>query len=115
MLISIITSEAQVEHVLETAGKTLVILDFYVDWCCPCHIMDKYLKDISHYYRATVLKIDVDQFHGLANRYRVTSMPTFIFIKQGKMIDIANISRNSAANVELTAANVEPEAANVEW
>lgn len=87
MLISIIKSEAELGNVFRTARNTLVILDFYADWCPPCHIMDKYLKAISHYYRATVLKIDVNQFQRLADTYQVMSVPTFIFIKHGKKLD----------------------------
>uniref|UniRef100_A0A1B0G0S6 Thioredoxin domain-containing protein n=1 Tax=Glossina morsitans morsitans TaxID=37546 RepID=A0A1B0G0S6_GLOMM len=71
MLISIIKSEVELGNVFGTARNTLVILDFYADWCPPCHIMDKYLKAISHYYRATVLKIDVNQFQRLADRYQL--------------------------------------------
>uniref|UniRef100_A0A1A9WX06 Thioredoxin domain-containing protein n=1 Tax=Glossina brevipalpis TaxID=37001 RepID=A0A1A9WX06_9MUSC len=101
MTISTLKSAAELDYILETAGNILVVLDFYAVWCPPCQFMDQYLKAYPNLYKTIIVKIDVDKFQEVARKYRVASMPTFIFIKNGQ-----KMSSFSGANTELFSKKI---------
>lgn len=74
---------------VRTAGSKLIVADFMADWCGPCRQMAPKLQAIERSYgtRCSVLKVNVDECSTLAATYHVRSMPTFVFIKNGKEVD----------------------------
>lgn len=82
------SSETTFEHdVLESDVPVLV--DFYADWCAPCHAVAPALESLAQDYKgqAKVVKVDIDAAPELANKYNVRSIPTLLFIDDGKVID----------------------------
>ncbi len=60
------------------------LVDFYADWCGPCKMLHPVLESLDKLI--DIIKINVDKFDDLANEYKVMSIPTIIFFKDGKMI-----------------------------
>ena len=63
-----------------------IILDIYATWCGPCQQMEPILeeleKEFGHQY--TFAKLNVDEAREISiKEYGVTSVPTFVFIKDG--------------------------------
>ncbi|MDF1823460.1 MAG: thioredoxin family protein [Verrucomicrobiales bacterium] len=67
----------------------LRILKFEADWCGPCQqmkpIFEKVSKSLSS--KASFQTINVDKQPGLADRYKVSVLPTVIAVKGGKEVD----------------------------
>jgi thioredoxin 1 len=74
---------------LEKAGSLLVVVDFFATWCGPCKIIAPKLEEFAERYadKIVVLKVDVDECEDLAIKYNISSMPTFVFIKNGVQVD----------------------------
>uniref|UniRef100_A0A7V3ZV71 Thioredoxin n=1 Tax=candidate division WOR-3 bacterium TaxID=2052148 RepID=A0A7V3ZV71_UNCW3 len=68
---------------------TLVFIDFWADWCMPCKMMMPIVEELAKEYQGKVkfAKVNVDEENELAERYQVMSIPTFIFMKNGKILD----------------------------
>ena len=66
-----------------------VLIDFYAEWCGPCRMMAPVVEQFAEEYegRVKIGKINVDEESELAERFGVQSIPSFIFIKDGKVVD----------------------------
>lgn len=83
--ISLLSLQADFDAQLEAAGDKLVVVDFFATWCGPCKVIAPKLEEFADTYkdRIVVLKVDVDECENVTERYNITSMPTFVFIKGG--------------------------------
>lgn len=59
-----------------------VLVDFYAEWCGPCKMMTPVLESMND--KIKIVKVDIDKFESLANKYRIMSVPTMMFFKDGK-------------------------------
>ncbi|XP_012272610.1 thioredoxin-2 isoform X2 [Orussus abietinus] len=83
-----IKDEADLQEKLKEAGNKLVVIDFYATWCGPCKMIAPKLETLSEEMDdIVILKVDVDQCEALVSDYDVTSMPTFVFIKNGEKLE----------------------------
>ncbi len=66
-----------------------VLVDFYADWCGPCQMMGPVVSSIAEEYdgKVKVGKVNSDEESDLAARYGVMSIPNFVFIKNGQVVD----------------------------
>ncbi|OMO87500.1 Thioredoxin [Corchorus capsularis] len=75
---------------LETANasKRLVVVDFTASWCGPCRFIAPILADLAKKLpHVTFLKVDVDELKTVAQDWAIEAMPTFIFLKEGTILD----------------------------
>jgi len=85
MSIQEISNEKQLSQIIN--GKPLythIFIDFYATWCGPCKRISPKLEEFSKTYpQVKFIKIDVDKFPSLTDKYNVTAMPTFLVFKVG--------------------------------
>jgi thioredoxin 1 len=84
------------QEVLESDVPVLV--DFWADWCNPCHKLAPILKRINEDLDglAKVAKLDVDEVSSIADEYEILSIPTLIVFKNGK-VDAVKLGVHSKA------------------
>ncbi|KNA10408.1 hypothetical protein SOVF_144660 [Spinacia oleracea] len=69
-------------------SNQLLVVDFAASWCGPCKVIEPAVKAIANKFPSVEFaKIDVDELPDVAREFEVQAMPTFIFIKQGKVVD----------------------------
>jgi len=85
-LVQTITSESGFDAVTQS-GVTLV--DFFATWCGPCKRQSPILDEVAAAVagKATVIKVDTDALNGLAQKYRIESIPTLIVFKNGQVVE----------------------------
>jgi thioredoxin 1 len=65
-----------------------IVVDFTATWCGPCRIMSPIFIELSKKYPGLIfLKVDVDEVPDVTSAWEIRAMPTFLFIKEGKLID----------------------------
>ena len=75
------------QEVLESEMPVLV--DFWAEWCGPCHMVAPVVEAISNKYqdRLKVCKLNIDEAGDTASKYDVMSIPTLAVFKSGQIID----------------------------
>ncbi|MCX7796911.1 MAG: thioredoxin domain-containing protein [bacterium] len=74
-------------------NKKPFVIDFYADWCPPCQAMKPIMEELEKRYKDKIgivrVNVDLSQNRSLAIKYRVFSIPTFVFIdSKGKVSNI---------------------------
>ena len=75
------------EKVLNSDQPALV--DFWAEWCGPCHMIAPMIEEVAAEYKDKVLvgKLNVDQHPGIAARYGIRSIPSILLFKDGQVSD----------------------------
>ena len=78
-------------------SEKLIVVDFTATWCGPCKMIAPVFEEMSTEFSASCdfVKVDVDEIPDLTERYQVMSMPTFLFIRNGEVVE-----RFSGASIE---------------
>ena len=81
-----LTKQSFQGEVLESERPVLV--DFWADWCAPCHRMAPMIEELAGEFegRATVAKVNVDEEPDLAARYGIRSIPSLLFFRNGELV-----------------------------
>ncbi|WP_029233297.1 thioredoxin [Butyrivibrio sp. VCB2006] len=68
-----------------------VLVDFYADWCGPCKMMMPVVEKLAETYdgKVKVGKVNSDENSALAAKYNIMSIPSFLIIKNGEVVDSA--------------------------
>ena len=75
-----------------------VLLDFWASWCGPCRMVSPIVDEIADARTdIKVGKVNVDEQPELAGFYRVSSIPTLMVIKNGKVVNQAVGARPRSA------------------
>ena len=67
----------------------LVLVDFFATWCGPCQMLAPVLEELDEKLNGSVkiAKINVDTESDLAAQYHISSIPTLILLRDGKVVD----------------------------
>ncbi len=81
-----VTNENFEQEVLNTDKP--VVIDVYASWCGPCQQMEPVFDELEKELRDSYkfVKLNVDEGRDLSIKYGVSSVPTFIFIKDKKVL-----------------------------
>jgi len=71
------------------ATEGLVMIDLWAEWCGLCRAIALVFEELAEASegRVTLMKVNVDENHGLAARYGIQSIPTILFFKEGAVVD----------------------------
>jgi thioredoxin 1 len=76
------TTETFEAEVLKSGGK--VIVDFWAEWCGPCHAVSPVLDRIADEHDVKLVKVNIDEQQDLAQRYGVASIPFMVLFENGE-------------------------------
>jgi thioredoxin 1 len=80
-------TDSTFEQVIESEQPVLV--DFWADWCPPCHAIAPILEEIASELdgKLTIGKLDADENYNTAAAYGVYSLPTLLLFKNGELVE----------------------------
>lgn len=67
----------------------LVVVDFWATWCGPCRMLTPILDEVEEEMagKLEVVKVNVDDADEIAGQFRIMSIPTLLFFKNGQLVD----------------------------
>ena len=89
-------------------SEKLVIVDFWATWCGPCRMLSPLLDEVEAEMadKVEVVKVNVDDADEIAMRFRIMSIPTLLFFKNGVNVDRSVGAMPKSALVDKINANL---------
>lgn len=71
------------------SSKPVALVDLWAAWCGPCRMLSPILDELEEEMadQITVVKVNVDDADEIAAQYRIMSIPTLLFFKNGQVVD----------------------------
>ena len=106
MSVKHITNQSFEQDVLKE--EKLVVVDFWATWCGPCRAIGPVVEELADEYEGKVVvgKVNVDDEANLARKFRVMSIPTIMFFKNGELVDKVVGLRSKEDLEELIESNM---------
>lgn len=97
---------------LEASHAKAVLVDVWAPWCGPCRIVGPVIDEVAQTLatEATVGKLNADENAELLERYQVTSIPTVLVFRRGRVVD-ALVGVREAAEYVAAARSADRQAA----
>ncbi|MCI0500767.1 MAG: thioredoxin [Epsilonproteobacteria bacterium] len=72
-----------------TVNEGVSLVDFWAPWCGPCRMIAPVIEELANDFdgKANICKINTDDQQELASKFGVRSIPTILFMKDGKVVD----------------------------
>src|ERR1700735_5905093 len=83
-------SDAHFQTDVIAGSKTQpVMVDFWADWCRPCHMLSPTVEEIAkeHEGKLKVVKLNVDDSQNSAAKFNIRGIPTLLVFKGGQVAD----------------------------
>lgn len=76
-------------EVLTASNSKPVMVDFWAEWCRPCHMLAPTVAEIANDYsgKLKVVKLNVDENVNAPGRFNVRGIPTLLIFKGGQVAD----------------------------
>jgi len=72
----------------QETSEGVVLVDMYADWCGPCKMIAPIIEELAKEVTdAKVVKVDVDASPEIGAKFQVRSIPTFILLKDGELVE----------------------------
>lgn len=87
---SIITvNDASFEKEVLQVDSSLILVDFWAEWCGPCKMITPILEELAPKYlgKIKIAKLNVDENPNTPAKYGVRGIPTLILFKDGKALE----------------------------
>lgn len=86
MAVAAVTQSNFDEEVMQHKG--VVLVDFYADWCGPCKMTAPIIDELSEEMKdVKFVKVNVDENQDIAGKYSIFSIPTFLIVKDGSVVN----------------------------
>jgi len=83
-----------------------LLLDFWAPWCNPCKLMNPIIDEIEKEYDLKIQRINVDEDSSMVKQYNITSVPTYILLKEGgEIVNFVVGAKAKAGFIKLLGLN----------
>jgi thioredoxin 1 len=75
--------------VIEASKTQPVMVDFWADWCRPCHMLSPTVEEVARENagKLKVVKLNVDENSNAAGKFNIRGIPTLLVFKGGQVAD----------------------------
>ena len=84
-----VVSDATFQTEILDSKHPLILVDAWAPWCGPCRVIAPVLDQLAaeSQGRYVIAKLNVDENPRIATQFHISSIPTMLFFKQGKLVD----------------------------
>jgi thioredoxin 1 len=87
--VSSVTDNNFQTEVIDASNSQPVMVDFWADWCRPCHMLAPTVAEIAAEYagKLKVVKLNVDESMNTAGKFNIRGIPTLLIFKGGQVAE----------------------------